>query len=171
VPAVRYLGLYGWERGYLPPPRPGPVACAKELLSRTLPRLPAVWIEDKEYTFAVHYRGAPAQVRSMVAEHVEDAIAPWRHHLRIAPGKCVWEVVPSGLTDKGTAVRRELAGLPCGAVAMYVGDDRSDEAAFLALPGGIAIRVGGPCRSWARYRLNGAEQVPHFLEKLRAELL
>jgi trehalose 6-phosphate phosphatase len=170
VPGLRYLGLYGWERGFRPLPQSGPVACVKEDLAASLPLLPAVWIEDKQYTFAVHYRGAPDEVGSMVAEYVGRAVEPWLRYLRIVPGKCVWEVVPLGLTDKGAAVRRELGGLPGNALPLYVGDDYSDEAAFAALPGGLAIRVGGPGRSNARYRLTGAEQVRHFLEKLREEL-
>jgi trehalose-phosphatase len=171
VPAVRYLGLYGWERGFALPRRPAAIADVKEALKAGLPPLPAVWIEDKEYTLAVHYRGAPDQVRSIVAESVHRAVEPWRSYLRISPGKCVWEVVPRDLADKGTAVRRELAALPARALPFYVGDDLSDEAAFGALPGVVGIRVGGPENTRARYRLDGSEQVRHFLERLRTELL
>src|SRR5260370_32638735 len=77
VPAVRYLGLYGWERGFPLPPRSSSIASVKETLAITLPPLPAVWIEDKEYTLAVHYRGAPDEVRSIVAEQVHRALEPW----------------------------------------------------------------------------------------------
>ena len=55
---------------------------------------------------AVHYRGAPEQVRSMVAESVDRAVAPWRRVLRIVPGKCVWEVAPRGLADKDRGAAR-----------------------------------------------------------------
>jgi trehalose 6-phosphate phosphatase len=171
VPAVRYLGLYGWERGLSLPPRPGAITGVKQALADVLPPLPAVWIEDKEYTLAVHYRGAPDEVRSIVVESVYRALEPWRDHLRISPGKCVLEVVPRRLADKGSALRRELAALPARALALYVGDDLSDEAAFAALPGVVGIRVGGPERTRARYRLDGSEQVRHFLERLRTELL
>jgi trehalose 6-phosphate phosphatase len=171
VPAVGYLGLYGWERRPLLPPRSGPIARVRELLAATLPPLPAVWIEDKQYTIAVHYRGAPDPVRYLAAERVHRAVEPWHGHLRIAPGKCVWEVVPRSLADKGAAVRRALAGLPGRALPVYVGDDLSDEAAFAALPRGVAIRVGSPVPTRARYRLDRSEQVRHFLEKLRTKLL
>jgi trehalose 6-phosphate phosphatase len=170
VPAAGYLGLYGSERGFLPAPGPG-IESVKQVLAATLPPLPAVWIEDKQYTVAVHYRGAPEQVRSLVAERVDRAVQPWRRFLRIVPGKCVWEVAPRGLADKGVAVLRELAALRHRALPVYVGDDFSDEAAFAALPRGVGIRVGGLGPTRARYRLEGAEQVHHFLEKLRAELV
>ena len=170
VPAAEYLGLYGRERGFLPSPGPG-IERVKEVLADTLPPLPAVWIEDKEHTVAVHYRGAPEEVRSIVAESVDRAVAPWRRILRVVPGKCVWEVAPRALADKGTAVLRELAGLRSPALPVYLGDDFSDEAAFAALPRGVGIRVGGLGPSRAKYRLEGSEQVYDFLEKLRAELV
>jgi trehalose-phosphatase len=171
VPAVRYLGLYGWERHAQTPERPGPIDCVKQVVAATLPPLPSVWMEDKHYTFAVHFRGAPEQVRCLVAERVHRAVEPWCGHVRIERGKCVWEVLPRSLGDKGLAVRRELAALPGNALPVYVGDDVSDEAAFRALSAGVGIHVGGPGPSRARYRLDGAAQVRHFLEKLRVELL
>lgn len=172
VPEARYLGLYGWERRSLPRPQPSSITCMKQVLAATLPPVPAVWIEDKQYTFAVHYRGAPEEVRSLVAECVHRALEPWRDDLRIAPGKCVWEIAPRRLSDKGAAVRRELARLGGGVLPVYVGDDLSDEAAFAALPlRGVGIRVGGAGgRTRAHYRLDSSQQVHGFLEKLRAEL-
>ena len=170
VPAAEYLGLYGRERGFLPAPGPG-IEKVKNVLAATLGSVPGVWIEDKDYTVAVHYRGAPEQVRSIVAASVYRAVEPWRRVLRIVPGKCVWEVAPRGLADKGVAVLRELAGLRCKALPVYVGDDYSDEAAFAALPRGVGIRVGGLGPTRARYRLEGSEQVHDFLEKLRVELV
>src|SRR5260370_11300464 len=68
VPAARDLGLYGLERPCLPRPRPGPIASVKDALAATLPPLPAVWIEDKQYTLAVPYPGAPDAVRTLAAE-------------------------------------------------------------------------------------------------------
>jgi trehalose 6-phosphate phosphatase len=171
VPAARYLGLYGWERRSLPRPRPGTIACVKEVLAATLPPLPAVWIEDKQYTLAVHYRGAPEEVRSMAAESVYRALGPWNGDLRIAPGKCVWEIAPRGLSNKGMAVRRELARIPGRVLPVYVGDDLSDEAAFAAISRrGVGIRVGGAGPTRAHYRLDSSQQVHRFLEKLEAEL-
>jgi trehalose 6-phosphate phosphatase len=171
APALRHLGLYGQERGF-PPNRPSSlIARVKQALAATLPPHPAVWIEDKQYTIAVHYRCAPDPVCRTVAERVQRAVEPWRDRVGIAPGKCVWEVAPHGLADKGAAVRRELAALPSRALPLFVGDDLSDEAGFAALPRAIGIRVGEPGRTRAQYRLDGSEQVHQFLERLRAEIL
>lgn len=170
VPAVRYLGLYGWERGAPLPPREGPIVCVAQVLAATLPRHPAVWIEDKQYTFAVHYRGAPDAVRELTDRCVHRAVEAWRGQVRISPGKCVWEVVPRTVADKASAVRRELSDLRVGALPIYVGDDLSDEGAFVARSRVVGIRVGGSGATMARYRLNGSEQVSRFLLKLKMEL-
>ena len=172
VPAIRYLGLYGWERGFLPSPRGGPVAPVKEILAASLPHHPAIWIEDKQYSLAVHYRGAPDAVRRIAIDRVYRAAERWRGQLRVAPGECIREILPRGLADKGAAVRRELAGLNKPAFAVYIGDGHSDEAAFAALGSrGLGIHVGGPSHTRAQYRVANPEQVHHFLEKLRTELL
>jgi trehalose-phosphatase len=171
IPAVRYLGLYGWERSSTVPPPADPIFHVKAFLAGALPANSGVWIEDKQHTIAVHYRGASEPVTRATAELVQHALYPWRSLLRIAPGKCVWEIVPVDFADKGTAVRRELARLPIRALPVYVGDDISDEPAFAAVPHGVGIRVGTLRSTRARYRLEGAEQVCHFLERLKAEFL
>jgi trehalose 6-phosphate phosphatase len=171
VPGVRYLGLYGWERGHPAPMPAGPILHIKTFLKGSLPAHPCIWIEDKQHTLAVHYRGAPEAVRHVALERVQRAVAPWRSGLRIAPGKAVWEILPRAFGDKGAAVRRELAVLPAQALPIYLGDDLSDEEAFAALPHGIAIRVGTRRSTRARYHLDGVGQVYHFLEKLRTEFL
>lgn len=171
IPGIRYLGLYGWERTALTTRPAGPIFHVKTFLAGSLPMHPAIWIEDKQHTIAVHYRGAPEAVRRAASERVQRAVAPWRSGLRIAPGKAVWEILPTALGNKGAAVRRELAALPAHALPIYLGDDLSDEDAFAALPHGIAIRVGTRRSTRARYQLEGVGQVHHFLEKLRNELL
>lgn len=172
IPSIRYLGLYGGERGFLPAPRSGPLDCVKHVLMAALPRHPAVWIEDKQYSLGVHYRGAPGPACQAVMERVDSAAERWRGQLRVVPGECVREILPRVFGDKGTAVRRELAGLADRAVAIYVGDGHSDEAAFAALGSrGLGIHVGGPGPSRAQYRVANPEQVHRFLEKLRTGLI
>ena len=171
VPAVRYLGLYGWERAADAPPPPSPVLHVKAFLEGALPKHPALWIEDKEHTIAVHYRGAPDFIRRAAAERVQRAVVPWGSRLRICPGKCLWEVLPAAIGDKGAAVRRELSLIPAHALPVYVGDDYSDEPAFAALRHGVPIHVGKRRSTRARYRLDRAGQVHDFLERLKTELL
>jgi trehalose-phosphatase len=169
VAGVCYLGLYGWERGWSSTSPPGPIVCVRNLLRAALPTLPGVWIEDKLHTVAVHYRGCPEAVRKRAAECLRRAMEPWRGVLRIAPGKCVWDVLPTQLGDKGAAVRRELAGLQRSVIPVYVGDDLSDEAAFASAGHGVTVRVGPLRHSRARFRVDSPREVRRFLERLLAE--
>ena len=169
--AVRYLGLYGWERTSIVPAPSGPIVQLRAVLTGALPAHPALWIEDKQHTLAVHYRGAPEPVWRLAEERLCRAVKPWRGCLRIAPGKAVWEVLPRDLGDKGAAVRRELAALPRPLLPVYIGDDLSDEPAFASVAQGIAVRVGPARRTRARYRLSSALQVLQFLERLQVQFL
>jgi trehalose 6-phosphate phosphatase len=171
VPGIRYLGLYGWEREPITAGPLGPIYHVRTFLAGSLPAHPNIWIEDKQHTIAVHYRGAPEALRRAALERVQRAVAPWRYGLRIAPGKAVWEILPITFGNKGAAVRRELATLPAQALPVYLGDDLSDEDAFAVLPHGVSIRVGTRRTTRARYHLEGVVQVHGFLEKLRREIL
>ena len=171
VPGVRYLGLYGWERSADAACPDQAIVHVKKFLAGTLPLHAGIWIEDKQYAIAVHYRSAREDARRIAAERVQRAVEPWRSRLRIAPGKCVWEILPRTLADKGAAVRRELAALPAAAIPVYLGDDMSDEAAFAAVRHGVSVRVGRRGATRARYRLDGSDEVLRFLERLRAEFL
>ena len=65
-------------------------------------------------------------------------------------------------------VSRCLAGEVPGALSVALGDDRTDEDLFAALPSnGIAIHVG-PSRSRARWRLADASAARAFLRSLTA---
>jgi trehalose-6-phosphatase len=49
------------------------------------------------------------------------------------------------------------------ALAIYVGDNASDEEAFAALPDGITIRVGSVPETAAQYHVNDPAEVEEFL--------
>jgi len=86
------------------------------------------------------------------------------------PGERGFELIPAEMGNKGTAVRHELAMAGRAALPVFVGDDAVDEPAFAALAGGITIRVGHPCRTRARFRLDDVKQVRMFLERLVNEV-
>ena len=171
IPGIRYLGLHGWEG------RGGPLAEETRrglavLLSRlkgALAAVPGLWIEDKEYAFAIHYRDAEEQDADRARAIIDDVAAPCLDRFRIEEGKNVWEILPRELEDKGVAVKQQLALLRGRTVAVYLGDDQVDEPAFAALRTGVTVRVGDPCRSQALYRLAGIAEVRTFLHRLRIE--
>jgi trehalose-phosphatase len=171
VPGIRCLGLYGWEGRdavQLPARTHRALQCVKNLMGQLIAQAPHVWIEEKVHALSIHYRGAAEIHAARVPALLHLLITPFRNLLRIQQGRAVWEVIPRELGDKGTAVTRELVNSP-GALPIYLGDDRPDEAAFAALRGGITIAVGAEHATRAQYRLTGVPEVRTFLRRLRTE--
>lgn len=85
--------------------------------------------------------------------------------------KAAWEIRPAGAATKGDALGRLIASLPAATPehTVYIGDDATDEDAFLALPGGVTARVGPPgVETAAHYRVSSPAEVYRFLEILVA---
>lgn len=134
-----YVGNHGAELLQGSELRRSPAAEARRaavtaVLSEVAERLaiPGMRIEDKGETGSIHYRNAadPPAARMAILKalgNVSSADA-----IRAEDGRLVVNVLPRGAPTKGTAVRElcERYGLH-GAV--YVGDDRTDMAAFEAL--------------------------------------
>jgi trehalose 6-phosphate phosphatase len=88
-------------------------------------------LEDKGPIQALHWRGAADHA---AAERRARAIADAARGAGLEPhwGRKVLEIRPVAEVDKGTAVRRLLAGSGAGQ-ALFAGDDRTDLDAFRAL--------------------------------------
>ncbi|MEJ2482004.1 MAG: trehalose-phosphatase [Gemmatimonadota bacterium] len=139
-------------------------AAALEGISESFP---GARLERKPISLAFHYRnvaeGMQEQARAEAIERIGDAA------VAVKDGKKVVEffAVPA---DKGTALRRYREAASARGegptVALYVGDDVTDEAAFEALgPGDVGIRVGdGP--SAARHAIESQEEVAPLLRRL-----
>lgn len=172
VPGIRYLGLHGWEgraTKRLPEETRQVVSCARNWIGGLLLNTPGIWIEDKEMTFAIHYRSVSEKGVRDARRLVRGILGVFDGLLHVVKGKKVWEVAPREMEDKGAAVRQELSAIGREAVPVYIGDDRMDEPAFDACSSGVTVRVGRVCRSKARYRLSSVAQVHRFLENLGKE--
>jgi len=153
------------------PPR---AAGARPRLERFLARaeagladVPRAFAEDKGLTASLHVRLSPPGSQARVARLAAEAAAGLDRWLEIRSGKKVVEVRPRLDWDKGRAVRRILAGLEAGSTPIYIGDDRTDEDAFLALAGrGLTARVGRRGPSAAGFRLDGVDDVWRILRAL-----
>jgi trehalose-phosphatase len=127
-----------------------------------------VQLERKRFTLAVHYRRA----RDADVPAVRDAVAraQARHPaLRVTSGKKVLELQPDVDWDKGHAVLWliETLGLQ-DALAVYIGDDVTDEDAFRALAHrgvGIAVQEA-PQPTAAQYTLRDPDEVRALLAGL-----
>jgi len=173
IKGVRLMGLHGWERRsrqQLLAASGKAIRQARTFIQKSLAKLPGLWLEDKGAVLVVHYRGAsPPQVRqgrSMTQTLMRDLAPP----LRMMPGKKIWEILPPEIKGKGEAVRELAARQPPGTLAIYAGDDTTDEQAFRALPGAITVRVGPRRATNASFRLKNPSEMHEFLKLVRTEL-
>ena len=125
-------------------------------------------LERKRASVAVHTRGLDA---ARAREIEATATRLWSRltehtRMRLTPFHGGVELRTTG-RDKGTAARDLLARERPGTIAVYVGDDRTDEDAFTALPSdGIGVRVGpSGVASAASARLEDPEAVARFLSR------
>jgi len=174
VEGVRYFGLHGAQK------ETGLVALRSEALrslsqARREARLQlsafsGIWIEDKNLSFVVHYRGArPSSVRAAESALLR-ILAPLRFALKNLKGDKVWEVSPVEMPGKGSAVRSLLGDLPEQALAIYIGDDETDESAFEILPAGVSVKVGQARSTRANFYVRNQGEVSRLLAMLEKEL-
>jgi trehalose-phosphatase len=174
VEGVHYVGLHGAERqgGSVRLSRTArqDLVRAQQEIRSELKGLAGVWIEEKGLSFAVHYRGARRTTVQGADRVLRQILAPVRNTLRVLNGDKVWEVVPQKIPGKGVAVRKLLDGLPGTTVAMYFGDDETDEEVFAVLPRQITVRIGRERATRARFYLRGPAEVQRCLFRIERDL-
>jgi trehalose 6-phosphate phosphatase len=133
-------------------------------LTATLAGWQGVWVEDKTYSVAVHYRQSRHKKAAVPAIL---AAAEALGDVRLIGGKQVVNVLPVGAPHKGFALEKARDRLRCD-TAIYVGDDETDEDVFgLDQPGRLlAVRVGAKRSSGAAYYLRNQNAVDELLCEL-----
>nr|WP_239489776.1 bifunctional alpha,alpha-trehalose-phosphate synthase (UDP-forming)/trehalose-phosphatase [Luteitalea sp. TBR-22] len=127
---------------------------------------PGTRVEQKSAALAWHYRGADPAFGERQAHELRlvlgDALS--NQPLEVVEGKKVVEIRLRGVSKAAAArhVRRRHG--PTRQV-IAVGDDRTDEDLFQALPDGITVKVG-PGATAARYRLDDVPAVHRVLRSL-----
>jgi trehalose-phosphatase len=103
-------------------------------------------LERKRTGLVLHLRDLPPDRANAIDAEVRGL---WRDEL--ASGTLRLDPIHGGLElraagrNKGTAALEQIAREPAGSLAVYVGDDVTDEDAFAAIRGrGFGIRVGSP---------------------------
>jgi trehalose 6-phosphate phosphatase len=174
IPGVRCLGLYGREDGRpirLSRPVRGALTAIGVRLARDLPGMPHVWIEDKRISISVHLRDAPARVSGQARRHIQRALRPFRSTLRGLENLRDVEIVPLLVAGKGAAVRQVLAQPALrNALAVYFGDDLSDEPGFAAVGQGVAVLVAPDRPTRAHYTIGRPARVARWLSQMEAAL-
>ena len=132
----------------------------------SLKAIPGILFEKKGPILSVHYRNVERRFLAQISLILEEELWPWRDHWELATGKMVLEIRPKMNFSKGGAVREILKYFPSsGLLTFYVGDDRTDEDAFLAVKGsGISVYVGpGEPPLKADFFVRSPEEVQEFL--------
>lgn len=185
VPGVIYAGNHGLEvegpkirhtcfvpRGYA-----ASLSSIKRSIEEAVRPVRGAFVEDKGLSLSLHYRlvsgGDRPRVKTLFHKAV---IVPLvRGSVRIRSGKKVLEVLPPVDWNKGRIVlwliaRQRMLGAGGTPVALYFGDDKTDEDAFRALRrGGTTVLVGSPRRSRAQYFLRDTKEVSEFLSLILHE--
>ncbi len=145
------------------------VARWKAQLEPELLRLgPGIVIEDKQYSLSLHYLHARDPARA--AQALRSRLAALSPAPRIIAGKCLFNLLPAGVGDKGSAVQALMAASGI-ARALYVGDDHTDEDVFrLSLPGLFGVHVGADTDSAARWCVQDHHAVVRLLDWLLDQL-
>lgn len=177
LPGLVYAGNHGleiaWEGSVWTLPEAesarDAVAGICRRLQERLTGVAGVLVEDKGLTASVHFRQTPIpqveEVRVAVLEEVARA-----SQLAVRQGKRVLELWPAVTWDKGHAARSilERAFGPRWAeraAVIYIGDDQTDEDAFMTLPEpAVTVKVGSPTYlTAARYVARDVDDVARFL--------
>ena len=145
-------------------------------IARVAHDFPGARLENKRFSLSLHYRdidmSRAAELHERIIQETSDT------GVVIADGKCVLNVVPKGVRNKGDAALEVIAGVAgdrdmSAASILFAGDDVTDEDAFVALrayPASVTVRVGDASRATAaRFALESPREVHELLALLVAE--
>jgi|SRR5579875_3507106 trehalose 6-phosphate phosphatase len=173
---VTFVGNHGLELmepggGIRPAVDPALFTPALDAIRRWLcanvPEAAGFVVEDKGFSVALHYRladpGPALSIRMRLAEFVREHLPT----LKVTEGKMVIEALPHQ-ANKGQAVRALMRDEGRERLAVYFGDDATDEDAFFVLrDAGVTVKVSAqPRPSWARYRVASPHDVVAALSEM-----
>lgn len=140
-------------------------AKVRPILDRYVRRTPGALVEEKEFSLALHFRMADPQASRFRARELKHLLVNLTTHLdlHVLEGNHVIEI-KAGAFDKGRAVTRWVDKKEWGFI-LAVGDDRTDEDMFGALPEGAYTIKVGPGASRARFRMAAPSEVRALLTR------
>jgi trehalose 6-phosphate synthase/phosphatase len=138
----------------------------RPILQLYVDRLPGALLEEKEFSLAWHYRRADPEQASLRAKELLDDMAGFTRNIdvQVLEGNKVIEVRNTGV-NKGTAAIEWLNSHAPDFI-LGIGDDRTDEDLFRALPpAAYTVRVG-LANTTARFFLGSQNAVRRLLREL-----
>jgi trehalose 6-phosphate synthase/phosphatase len=137
------------------------------VLQRHADRCTGAFIEEKNLSHVWHYRNAAPGIALLRSGELKDELRELVSHdskLQVVEGHKVIEVKKSGY-DKGTVARRLLA-LAAYDFLLAIGDDKTDEDLFRALPEqALTIKIG-IMASLAKYNFKDQQGVLRLMNRL-----
>ncbi|MCL5671838.1 MAG: trehalose-phosphatase, partial [Acidobacteria bacterium] len=152
-------------------PSAGRLRKGMEWVREQVRSLPGIRVEDKGICFGVHYREAPEETVGKAKSVIEKVLERLGPDFRLMAGKKIWEIYPSQMGNKGIAAQDLLRQFPGRKLAIFAGDDTTDEIAFASLKSSVTIRVGKFRETHAKYFLRDPAEVLAFLKKLEDTLV
>jgi trehalose 6-phosphate synthase/phosphatase len=129
-------------------------------------RTPGSFVEEKDFSLAWHYRKSDPRLASQRAIDLKEVLFQLTANLNlgILDGNKVIEIKSIGI-DKGRAALHWLSKRKWDFI-LAVGDDRTDEDLFAAVPeSAFSIKVGlSPSK--AKYSVNSVDDVRHLINQL-----
>ncbi len=123
-------------------------------------------IENKRLTLSIHYRLVQKDKAAPIGKLVRQ-ISTKYPDIKITKGKKVYEIRPSVDWNKGKACAWVLKTIAKSALPVYLGDDKTDEDAFITLKNGITVLVSKRKKySNAKFYLKDATEVQKLLNDL-----
>jgi trehalose 6-phosphate synthase/phosphatase len=145
---------------------PSWMEAVRPLMKAVVRRTNGAFLEEKSGALAFHYRSTEPQLSQRRAAELRAALEkhPLASAYEVLDGARVLEVRQRGM-HKGVVVPSLLEG-NAGAAVIAIGDDRTDEDLFLAMPPeAMTIHVGSG-QSHARFRLTDVNAVRELLKRL-----
>jgi len=139
----------------------------RPLLDLYVRRTAGSFIEEKDYSLVWHYRRADADLGAVRARELMSHLTFMTSNtdLQVLEGNKVIELKNAGI-NKGTAAARWVSTEQPDFI-LAIGDDRTDEDTFGALPAeAYTLKVGGAPRSLARYSVSSSAEVRKLLQRL-----
>ncbi|MFE8595579.1 bifunctional alpha,alpha-trehalose-phosphate synthase (UDP-forming)/trehalose-phosphatase [Archangium violaceum] len=142
-------------------------ALVRPVLEAFAARVPGALVEEKSASLAWHYRQVDRVFGARQAMELRLHLGEVFAHgpLEVLPGDKVVEVRARGV-NKGRVVGSITEGMAPGTLVVALGDDRTDEDLFAALPEGSLAIHAGERKTRARYRVNGPTEVRQLLAAL-----
>ncbi|OGJ85658.1 MAG: hypothetical protein A2268_16795 [Candidatus Raymondbacteria bacterium RifOxyA12_full_50_37] len=137
------------------------------VLQRYYHRCSGSFVEEKAFSLAWHFRNSPQEIAAIKAkeltEELRTLIVP-ENRLQVLEGEKVIEIKRAGY-DKGVAASRFLTAQTPDFI-LALGDDKTDEDLFRALPAEAHTIKIGLKTTRAKYNLKSQQEVHTLLDKL-----